>query len=71
MMKGKEQQKHCSLIITGKNNVDIKVMRIFNTYGLRMDIGDGRVVSNFIVQALRGEDITVYGGAARHVVSAM
>ena len=36
-------------------------MRIFNTYGPRMDIGDGRVVSNFIVQALRGEDITIYG----------
>ena len=36
-------------------------MRIFNTYGPRIDIGDGRVVSNFIVQALRGEDITIYG----------
>lgn len=44
-----------------KNNVDIKVMRIFNTYGPRMDIGDGRVVSNFICQALKGEDITIYG----------
>ena len=44
-----------------KHDVDIKVMRIFNTYGPRMDIGDGRVVSNFIVQALRGEDITIYG----------
>lgn len=44
-----------------KHNVDIKVMRIFNTYGPRMDIGDGRVVSNFIVQALRGENITIYG----------
>lgn len=41
--------------------VDIKVIRIFNTYGPRMSINDGRVVSNFIVQALRGEDITVYG----------
>ena len=40
-------------------------MRIFNTYGPRMDIGDGRVVSNFIVQALRGEDITVYGGGSQ------
>jgi UDP-glucuronate decarboxylase len=39
----------------------IKVMRIFNTYGPRMHEADGRVVSNFIVQALRGEDITVYG----------
>ena len=44
-----------------KHNIDIKVMRIFNTYGPRMDIGDGRVISNFIVQALRGEDITIYG----------
>ena len=44
-----------------KHGVDIKVMRIFNTYGPRMDIGDGRVVSNFIVQALQGQDITVYG----------
>jgi UDP-glucuronate decarboxylase len=44
-----------------RHNVDIKVMRIFNTYGPRMNPSDGRVVSNFIVQALRGEDITVYG----------
>ena len=36
-------------------------MRIFNTYGPRMDPDDGRVVSNFIVQALKGEDITIYG----------
>lgn len=41
--------------------LDIKVMRIFNTYGPRMSINDGRVVSNFIVQALKGEDITIYG----------
>jgi UDP-glucuronate decarboxylase len=41
--------------------LEIKVVRIFNTYGPRMHPGDGRVVSNFIVQALRGEDITVYG----------
>lgn len=44
-----------------QNRVDIKIMRIFNTYGPRMLAADGRVVSNFIVQALRGEDITVYG----------
>ena len=44
-----------------KNGVDIKVVRIFNTYGPRMDANDGRVVSNFIVQALKGEDITIYG----------
>lgn len=45
-----------------KDKVDIKVVRIFNTYGPRMDIGDGRVVSNFIVQALSGDDITIFGG---------
>ena len=44
-----------------QHNVDIKVVRIFNTYGPRMHPSDGRVVSNFIVQALRGEDITIYG----------
>lgn len=44
-----------------QNAVDIKIVRIFNTYGPRMHPNDGRVVSNFIVQALRGEDITVYG----------
>jgi len=44
-----------------QNNVDIKIVRIFNTYGPRMLENDGRVVSNFIVQALRGDDITVYG----------
>jgi len=44
-----------------QNGVDIRVCRIFNTYGPRMLPDDGRVVSNFIVQALRGEDITVYG----------
>ena len=44
-----------------QNDVDIRVMRIFNTYGPRMQMDDGRVVSNFVVQALKGEDITVYG----------
>ena len=44
-----------------QNNLDIKVVRIFNTYGPRMHPNDGRVVSNFIVQALKGEDITIYG----------
>lgn len=44
-----------------QHGVDIKVIRIFNTYGPRMSAHDGRVVSNFIVQALNGEDITIYG----------
>ncbi len=44
-----------------QNNVDVKIVRIFNTYGPRMAVSDGRVVSNFIVQALRNDPITVYG----------
>jgi UDP-glucuronate decarboxylase len=44
-----------------QNGVDIRVVRIFNTYGPRMLANDGRVVSNFIVQALQGQDITIYG----------
>jgi UDP-glucuronate decarboxylase len=44
-----------------RHGVDIKVVRIFNTYGPNMRPDDGRVVSNFIMQALKGEDITVYG----------
>ena len=45
--------------------VDVKIARIFNTYGPRMSVGDGRVVTNFIVQALRGEEITVYGDGSQ------
>ncbi|WP_066257437.1 UDP-glucuronic acid decarboxylase family protein [Hydrogenophaga flava] len=48
-----------------QHQVDIKVARIFNTYGPRMHPNDGRVVSNFIVQALRGEDITIYGDGSQ------
>lgn len=44
-----------------EHRVDIRILRIFNTYGPRMAVGDGRVVSNFIVQALRGEPLTIYG----------
>lgn len=44
-----------------KYNVSIKIVRIFNTYGPKMSVGDGRVISNFIVQALKNEDITIYG----------
>lgn len=43
------------------HNVDTRIIRIFNTYGPRMNVNDGRVVSNFIVQALKNEDITIYG----------
>ena len=48
-----------------ENKVDTRVVRIFNTYGPRMAPDDGRVVSNFIVQALRGEDLTVYGDGSQ------
>jgi UDP-glucuronate decarboxylase len=48
-----------------QNGVDIRVVRIFNTYGPRMHPGDGRVVSNFIVQALQNKDITVYGDGSQ------
>jgi UDP-glucuronate decarboxylase len=48
-----------------QNKVDIRVMRIFNTYGPRMHPNDGRVVSNFAVQALRGEDLTIYGDGSQ------
>ena len=48
-----------------QNGVDIRIARIFNTYGPRMATGDGRVVSNFIVQALRGERLTVYGDGSQ------
>ena len=44
-----------------QHNVDVRIIRIFNTYGPKMDPNDGRVVSNFIVQALKGQDITIYG----------
>ncbi len=44
-----------------QNNVDTRIVRIFNTYGPRMQEGDGRVVSNFVVQALKGEELTLYG----------
>ena len=47
------------------NGVDVRIVRIFNTYGPRMDPFDGRVVSNFIVQALRGEDLTIYGDGSQ------
>ncbi len=48
-----------------QHDLQIKVMRIFNTYGPRMHPNDGRVVSNFIVQALRGDDITIYGDGSQ------
>lgn len=48
-----------------QNNVEVKIIRIFNTYGPRMNTEDGRVVSNFIVQALKGDDITIFGDGSQ------
>ncbi len=48
-----------------QHGMPVKVVRIFNTYGPRMHLGDGRVISNFVVQALRGEPITVHGGGGQ------
>ncbi len=48
-----------------QHKMPIRVVRIFNTYGPRMTVDDGRVVSNFIIQALRGEDITIYGDGSQ------
>ena len=48
-----------------ENKVDVRVVRIFNTYGPKMLPNDGRVVSNFIVQALKGEDLTIYGNGSQ------
>lgn len=48
-----------------QHGVDTRIVRIFNTYGPNMDTNDGRVVSNFIVQALKGEDITIYGDGSQ------
>lgn len=59
--EGKRVAETLCYIYHSKFGVKVKIARIFNTYGPRMDSDDGRVVSNFIVQALRGEDLTVFG----------
>ena len=59
--EGKRVAETLTMDYHRQNNVDVKIIRIFNTYGPRMVLNDGRVVSNFIVQALRNEDVTLYG----------
>jgi UDP-glucuronate decarboxylase len=59
--EGKRVAETLMMDYSRQNQVDIRIARIFNTYGPRMAVDDGRVVSNFIVQALKGEDLTVYG----------
>ena len=65
MMKAKGSPKPLMMDYHRQNNVDIRIIRIFNTYGPRMAENDGRVVSNFILQALKNEDITVYGDGSQ------
>ncbi|OGI04244.1 MAG: NAD-dependent dehydratase [Candidatus Melainabacteria bacterium RIFOXYA12_FULL_32_12] len=59
--EGKRVAETLTMDYHRQNGVDVKIVRIFNTYGPRMAENDGRVVSNFVVQALKNEDITVYG----------
>ncbi|XP_065218869.1 UDP-glucuronic acid decarboxylase 1 isoform X2 [Planococcus citri] len=59
--EGKRVSETLSYAYFKQENVSVRVARIFNTYGPRMNLGDGRVVSNFILQALRNETITIYG----------
>jgi len=59
--EGKRCAESLTMDFVRTRGVDLRLVRIFNTYGPRMAIDDGRVVSNFIVQALRGQDLTVYG----------
>ncbi|MHB8576019.1 MAG: UDP-glucuronic acid decarboxylase family protein [Dehalococcoidia bacterium] len=59
--EGKRYAEALTMAYHRAHGVDTRIVRIFNTYGPRMDPGDGRVVSNFITQALRGEPLTVYG----------
>ncbi|KAJ3163054.1 hypothetical protein HDU86_002223 [Geranomyces michiganensis] len=63
--EGKRISETLSYAFAQSENVDVRVVRIFNTFGPRMSPDDGRVISNFIVQALRGEDLTIYGDGSQ------
>ena len=63
--EGKRAAETLCMDFLRQHNVQVRVARIFNTYGPRMQEGDGRVVSNFIVQALRGEQLTIYGDGSQ------
>lgn len=63
--EGKRAAETLFMDYNRQNGVKIKIIRIFNTYGPRMNMGDGRVVSNFIVEALRNRDITIYGDGSQ------
>lgn len=59
--EGKRVAETLTMDFSRQNGVDVRIARIFNTYGPRMALNDGRVVSNFVGQALRGEGLTVMG----------
>jgi UDP-glucuronate decarboxylase len=63
--EGKRVAETLMMDYNRQNGVDTRIVRIFNTYGERMLENDGRVVSNFVVQALRGQDLTVYGDGSQ------
>ncbi|MBI4822103.1 MAG: SDR family oxidoreductase [Deltaproteobacteria bacterium] len=63
--EGKRCAEALAVDFHSQEKVEIRLARIFNTYGPRMSFGDGRVVSNFILQALKGEDITIYGDGSQ------
>lgn len=63
--EGKRVAETLTMDYHRKSKVDIKIIRIFNTYGPRMALNDGRVVSNFITQALKSQDITIYGDGSQ------
>lgn len=63
--EGKRAAETLAMDSHRRQGADVRIIRIFNTYGPRMHPNDGRVVSNFIVQALKGEDITVYGNGSQ------
>ena len=63
--EGKRVAETLTYAYRHQDNVNVRVARIFNTYGPRMNENDGRVVSNFIMQALRGEELTIYGDGSQ------
>jgi len=63
--EAKRFSEACSMSYHREYDMDVRIVRIFNTYGPRMKLDDGRVVPNFIAQALRGEDITIYGDGSQ------
>jgi len=63
--EGKRVAETLTMDYFRQNHVDVKIIRIFNTYGPRMAVNDGRVISNFVVQAIRGEPLTIYGDGSQ------